>query len=260
MRRNLIITAAAALALIVPATASAAAPAAGSCVNPSGVATDANVSYHWTSRAGSWRVRPALATLVARTRPGAGGKAGVVSQRTVHTGVQAWYLVLDAKQVGAKCWLRLRLPAEPTSRGGWVDRDLLLAQKLAWQIEVDLSDRKVRVYQGAVLKLAKGVVIGASATPTPLTMPNEPFAMYDAKRGAATDFTGSWQLATTARSAVDPGLGRIGIHGRGGASLTQALGTAASHGCVRSDNATVDAMVRMMGLQGMLGAPMLVVA
>jgi hypothetical protein len=189
----------------------------------------------------------------ALSRPGAGTAVGTVTQTTMHTGVQAWYLVLDARSVNGTCWLRLRLPAEPTTRGGWVQRDHLMLQRQVWQIEIDLSERNLKLYRAGRLQLTSRVVVGASATPTPTTMQREPFAMYDAKRGNPGDFTGSWQLATTARSAVDPDLGRIGIHGRGGASLQQALGTAASLGCIRVDNAVVDRLVRTVGLQGMLG-------
>lgn len=253
-------------ALAFPTAASAAegaapvitTPAAGSCVNPSGNTTDPAVRYRWTPRTNAWRVRPVLERINTRSLPGAGTVNGAMTQTTMHTGVQAWYLVLDARQIGARCWLRVRMPAEPTSRGGWIDRDVVLAARTVWQIEVDLSDRKVRLYRSGVKQLDKSVVIGTAATPTPITRTAEPFAMYDAKRGMASDFTGTWQLATTARSDIDPGLGRIGIHGRGGASLEQALGTASSHGCVRADNATVDAIVRSVGIHGLLGVPVVI--
>ena len=241
-------------------TPSPVAVPAGSCSNPSGNTTDAAVKYRWVSRSNGWRVRPAFTSIATTSAAGGGTSNGAMTQNTMHTGAQAWYLVLDARQVGAKCWLRVRMPASTNSRGGWVDRDSVIAQRLVWQIEVDLSDRRVRMFKGARKVLDKSVVIGKESTPTPTTRAGEPFAMYDAKRGAASDFTGTWQLATTARSEVDPDLGRIGIHGRGGASLSEALGMAASHGCVRADNSTVDAIVRMAGLPGLLGVPVVITA
>jgi lipoprotein-anchoring transpeptidase ErfK/SrfK len=36
------------------------------------------------------------------------------------------------------------------------------------------------------------------------------------------------------------------------------LGTAASHGCVRLENAAVDAIVRNAGLRGLLGVPVII--
>jgi hypothetical protein len=210
------------------------------------------------SRRNAWRVRSSFTRLATTGRPGAGGRAGWLTHETEHTGVQAWYLVLDAKQVGTRCFFKVRLPGTASHNGGWVDRDLVIAQRLRWQIEIDLSDRRVRMYRGTRMVLNRRVVIGARRTPTPVTRRNQPFAMYDAKRGAASDFTGTWQLATTAHSPSDPDLGRIGIHGRGGASLQSALGSAASHGCVRAQNSTVDAIVRKTGLRGLLGMPVVI--
>jgi lipoprotein-anchoring transpeptidase ErfK/SrfK len=50
-------------------------------------------------------------------------------------------------------------------------------------------------------------------------------------------FLGPWALPLTAFSNVlfnfGGGPGRVAIHGRGGASLIDPLGSAASHGCVR---------------------------
>jgi lipoprotein-anchoring transpeptidase ErfK/SrfK len=42
------------------------------------------------------------------------------------------------------------------------------------------------------------------------------------------------------------GPGRIAIHGRGGSSLLDPLGSAASRGCVRIDNAAVRHLARVL--------------
>ena len=56
-------------------------------------------------------------------------------------------------------------------------------------------------------------------------------------------FLGPWVLQLTAFSDVldnyGGGPGRVAIHGRGGTSLDDPLGTARSHGCVRIDNTNV---------------------
>ncbi len=259
IRFALAASAAATCALLAPTGAYAASPAAGSCVNPAG-SSRADVAYRWQSRTTAWRVRPALESVPTHARPGAGARNGAIASTTQHTGIEAWYLVLDARQMGATCWLRVRTPGTVASRGGWVDRDAVIAQRLKWQIEVDLSDRRVRMYRNGALLLNKGVVIGATDTPTPTSRPRAPFAIYDAKAGSASDFTGTWQIATNVLSPSQPTMGRIGLHGRGGASLATPLGQAASHGCVRADNATVDAIVRQTGLRGLLGVPVVISA
>lgn len=234
---------------------------AGACLHPLRPETAPAVSYRYASRTNIWRVRPAFTTLKTTGLPGAGKVAGSITSTTVHTGRAASYLVLDARQVGAKCYLLVRLPAVGTTtnaRRGWVDRDLVLATRVSWQVEVDLSDRMVRLYKGRKLVLAKPVVIGQAAFPTPLAPASAPFAMYDAVAGKATDFTGTWELATTAHNEVDSALGRVGLHGRGGASLNDPLGSASSHGCVRADNATVNAVVKAIGIDNLFGVPFLV--
>jgi lipoprotein-anchoring transpeptidase ErfK/SrfK len=53
-------------------------------------------------------------------------------------------------------------------------------------------------------------------------------------------FLGPWVLALTSFSEVlknfGGGPGRVGIHGRAGASLRDPLGSARSHGCIRIPN------------------------
>ena len=83
-------------------------------------------------------------------------------------------------------------------------------------------------------------VVGAPRTPTPRGLA----AIYE--RNPQPDprgFLGPWALSLTALSRVlesyGGGPGRVAIHGRGGASLRDPLGTARSHGCVRMRNRDV---------------------
>jgi hypothetical protein len=270
--RRSILTVACALAALVAvpaAQATSVAPPlevpipAGGCLHPLRPGTSPAVSYRYASRTNIWRVRPVFGSVVSTGLPGAGKPAGSITATTVHTGRAASYLVLDARQVGDECYLLVRLPAVGTTtnnRRGWVKRDLVVPTRVSWQLEVDLSDRMVRLYKGRKLMLAKPVVIGQAAFPTPKAPVTAPFAMYDAVAGKASDFTGTWELATTAHNEVDSELGRVGLHGRGGASLADPLGSASSHGCVRADNATVNAVVKAIGIDNLFGVPFLVTA
>lgn len=244
-------------ALAAGPNAFANTPVNGQCLHPADEAKPP-VTYAWKSRTNIWRVRTAMEKVRVSSRPGQGKIVGWMTHTTQHTGIEAWYLVLDARQQGRRCYLRVRTAGTVASRGGWVDRDELIAQRLRWQMEIDLSERRVRMFRGPRKVLDRRVVIGAKNTPTPTSRAAEPFAVYDAKAGKADDFTGTWQIATNVLSPSQPTMGRIGIHGRGGASLNTALGSAASHGCVRAENATVDAIVRRTGLRGMLGMPVVI--
>jgi lipoprotein-anchoring transpeptidase ErfK/SrfK len=111
---------------------------------------------------------------------------------------------------------------------------------------------------GAVVRRYRAV-IGAPATPTP----RGSFALLDAHRGRATDFLGSWVLTLTAHSDVlqryEGGDGRVALHGRGGDSLRDPLGSAASHGCVRLSNAAISGIVRRIGVTALSGTPVRII-
>jgi lipoprotein-anchoring transpeptidase ErfK/SrfK len=66
-------------------------------------------------------------------------------------------------------------------------------------------------------------------------------------------------LELTAHSNVlqryDGGEGTVGIHGRGGASLLDPLGSARSHGCVRLSNQAIGWLVRRIGANHLPGTP-----
>jgi lipoprotein-anchoring transpeptidase ErfK/SrfK len=99
------------------------------------------------------------------------------------------------------------------------------------------------------------VVVGKPSTPTPVGL----FGIVWAIPWHPTDFLGSWVLELTAHSNVlkrfDGGDGTVGIHGRGGASLVDPLGSARSHGCIRMSNDTIDWLVHKIGMRELPGTP-----
>ena len=219
------------------------------------------VRYRYTSRTNMWRVRPAVQGVIARKLPNfRAARAGVLAATTEHAGQAASYLVLDARQFGNVCWLQLRMPAFPNTKVGWVLRDDVVAEQGEWQVEIDVSDRTVRAYLKGKLKFSTRAVVGARATPTPLSGVRTPFAIYDVVRGKPNAFTGSWQIATTALSPQNPAIGRIGLHGRGGASLADPIGSASSNGCIRLTNTAVTNLVKQVGVANLVGTPVVIVA
>ncbi len=68
-----------------------------------------------------------------------------------------------------------------------------------------------------------------------------------------------WVLTLTAHSDVlrtfDGGDGLTAIHGRGGASLQDPLGSARSHGCIRLGNRAIDWLVHTIGRAQLPGTP-----
>jgi lipoprotein-anchoring transpeptidase ErfK/SrfK len=217
--------------LVVAALASAGADRAGA----------ASPSRH----AGA-EVARVVAPAVVRPRPGAGPIVRLLATRTSWSGAPQQLLVLGSRTgADGRPWLRVRLPGRPNGSSGWIRRDRVVVHHLPWWIDVSLSRRLVQVFRDGSLVRRFAAVVGAPSTPTPVGL----YAVYEADpQPSAGDFVGSWVIQLTAFSDVldnyGGGPGRVAIHGRGGASLADPLGTARSHGCVRVSNSDVQWLAR----------------
>jgi L,D-transpeptidase catalytic domain len=166
--------------------------------------------------------------------------AGVVVDRLDATrpltGAPTVVPVLRVVSANGRGWLRVRLPQRPNGAAGWIAADGTLAGETPWAIVVSRARRRAAIYRGGRRVRTLRVVVGKRSTPTPLGR----FFVAERVRQARGSALGPWVLATSAYSDVlrqfGGGPGQIGLHGRTG--LHGALGTAASHGCVRfSDRA-----------------------
>ena len=167
-----------------------------------------------------------------------------------------WLLVLRAKKDRkGRCWVRVRLPWRPNSAGAWVSARRVDLRPTPWRIGISLAKRRLVLRKAGKTALRTSVVIGAPGTPTPEGL----FSITDVWRWNPADFLGSYILPLTAHSPVlqefGGGDGRVGIHGRGGASLLAPLGSLASHGCIRLPNGAIESIVRRVGAGGLPGIP-----
>jgi lipoprotein-anchoring transpeptidase ErfK/SrfK len=167
-----------------------------------------------------------------------------------------WLLVLSRPHDGYnRCWLQVRLPWRPNDAAGWVNANHVSIEKTPWRIVVSTARRTLTLYRAGRPMRTVSVVVGKPSTPTPLGL----FAVVWTIRWHPTDFLGSWVLELTAHSDVlrqfDGGDGTVGIHGRGGASLLDPLGSARSHGCIRLDNDSIDWLVSTIGATRLPGTP-----
>ena len=146
--------------------------------------------------------------------------------------------------------IKLRLPTHASWGGGphvLLVLDSRMYKHKAW-LRVALPDRpKQRSFEA---------VIGKPATPTPGGL----YAIYEKlPQPDPKGFLGPWALHLTAFSDVifnyGGGPGRVAIHGRDGTSLADPLGSSASHGCVRVDDANIIWMARVIPL----GTPVLII-
>jgi lipoprotein-anchoring transpeptidase ErfK/SrfK len=167
-----------------------------------------------------------------------------------------WLLVLARpRDSDNRCWVLVRLPWRPNSAAGWINANLVVVETTPWRIETSTASRTLTLFRAGRAVRTVSVVVGKPSTPTPTGL----FAIAWAIPWHPNDFLGSWVLELTAHSDVlqefDGGDGTVGIHGRGGTSLLDPLGSAASHGCIRLANDSIDWLVHTVGESQLPGTP-----
>jgi lipoprotein-anchoring transpeptidase ErfK/SrfK len=184
---------------------------------------------------------------VARTAPNAhADRVESVAARRPLTRARSVLPVLGRASSRKKVsWLQVRLPGRPNSHKGWISTNRTRLTSTAWRIGVKLSTRRVTVYHGGRARRHFRAVVGKPSTPTP----RGAFFVEEALALSSYEAGAPFALATSARSNVfqefEGGPGQIGIHGTNG--LTGALGTAASHGCIRLGTRAITWLARRIG-------------
>lgn len=180
---------------------------------------------------------------VARTRPHRRARRiEYVAARRPLTGVRTVLPVLGRN--AGRSWVRVRLPGRPNSHAGWIRAAHTLRRLTPWRLLLDLSGRRVTVLYGGRVERRLRAVVGAPSTPTPI-------GRYFVEEGVALGRVpgGPFALATSARSNVfqefQGGPGQIALHGTAG--LAGAVGSAASHGCVRLAAGDITWLARRIG-------------
>ena len=132
-------------------------------------------------------------------------------------------------------WYRIRLAGRPNGRTGWV-----AGERLQWlrdegriSLDLDLSQRRIRVMRGRRTVRSFRVAVGKPGAPTPRGR----FYLTAAWRPAEAIY-GRWAIETSAGASITdwPGGGVIGIHGTNQPWL---IGQRVSHGCIRMRNADI---------------------
>jgi lipoprotein-anchoring transpeptidase ErfK/SrfK len=179
---------------------------------------------------------------VARSAPSVShGRRMMVVFPVSRWGTPTQLLVLGSRvDALGRPWLRVRLDYRPNGFAAWIDAEDTILFKDPWRISVSREQRTLSVYRADRLIRSFAVVVGKQSTPTPAGL----FAVAsELRQPNPGEFEGSWVLPLTAHSGVlqhfEGGDGQIALHGRGGASLVDPLGTARSHGCVRMYNAAI---------------------
>jgi lipoprotein-anchoring transpeptidase ErfK/SrfK len=166
-------------------------------------------------------------------RPGSGRLASFGPKNV--NGVSTIFAVL-AKRVDEHCaaqWYRVQLPVKPNESTGWVRAADVELAPVTTRIEVDLSERRVTLFDRGRRVLTTTAAIGSPQTPTPTGN------YYVNQRLVPTDASGPFGPGAIGISAFSEVLtgwtqgGPIAIHGTNRPDL---IGRAVSNGCIRVRN------------------------
>jgi lipoprotein-anchoring transpeptidase ErfK/SrfK len=176
-------------------------------------------------------------TAMARPDSRSARRAWVERVRPITRGKTVLPVIGHRTDKGGTPWLQVRLPGRPNNSTAWIRKARTKRAWTTWHVVVDLSDRQVLVYRaGRLLRKFTGV-IGTAATPTP----KGKYFVEETVLLTGSRVGGPYALALSARSYVlqefAGGPGQIAVHGVW--NVGGRMGTAASHGCVRLDTASI---------------------
>ena len=195
--------------------------------------TSAHVSYAGLAPKGAVAYRSPGGTVVARF-----GRENVNGYPT--------YFGVVGTRVGANCraqWYRVQLPIRPNGSTGWVRASSIELRPVDLRIEVDLSQRHLKLFRSGRRVLEATVAVGSPATPTPIGR------YYVNQRLVPTDTSGPYGPGAIGISAFSPVLtgwaqgGPVAIHGT---NEPWSIGRAVSNGCIRLPNDTLARLFKIV--------------
>jgi lipoprotein-anchoring transpeptidase ErfK/SrfK len=158
--------------------------------------------------------------------------------------------------VGRDCkprWYRVELPIKPNGSAGYVRASSLALQAVSTRILVDLSERRLTLYENGKAALTASVAIGSPGTPTPTGR------YYVNQRLVPADTSGPYGPGAVGISAFSNVLtgwaqgGPVAIHGT---NEPWSIGRAVSNGCIRLPNTTL----RRLFARAVAGTPVIIKA
>lgn len=129
----------------------------------------------------------------------------------------------------------VRLPMRPNGSTAWIDVDQVQAHLVPRHIVVDVSDRRLTLFEGEQVLMDESVAVGSDATPTPLGDFYVDISLPD-PAGPYGDHMLSVAGFSDVLTDFGGGIGQIAIHGWSDPSV---MGQAVSNGCVRLPNGTI---------------------
>jgi lipoprotein-anchoring transpeptidase ErfK/SrfK len=143
-------------------------------------------------------------------------------------------------------WVRVRLPARPNHRTGWIRSAEVQLEAVDLEVTIDLQSRTMVVRSGIDMVMESSVAIGSDENPTPTG------TFYVTDKLETPDPTGAYGPYAFGLSGYSETLtefaggdGQIGIHGT---NDPDSIGEAVSHGCIRLPNELVSQLAETLPL------------
>ena len=128
-------------------------------------------------------------------------------------------------------WVHVRLPGRPSGHTGWILADQTIRSSTEWRIVVTVSARRVTIYRDGLVVRVFPAVVPKPSTPTPYGQFFVEEALAISPRTPAARSRSPSAPARTSSRSSRAARARSRIHGTDG--LSDPLGSAASHGCIR---------------------------
>jgi lipoprotein-anchoring transpeptidase ErfK/SrfK len=182
--------------------------------------------------------------VTVRSTPAADAPSLIRIPGKLRWGTPTPFLVHEARRVDGKLWYWVLLPQRPNQSSGWVPADQVSASARDHRAEVDLSARRLILWQGSDAVGSYPVAIGRPGTPTPT---GRYFVTVQLRPPRISPIYGAWALGLSAYSDVldqfGTGDGQIALHGT---SQSSDLGQAITHGCVRLSNPSISKLAALL--------------
>jgi lipoprotein-anchoring transpeptidase ErfK/SrfK len=168
---------------------------------------------------------------------------------TTEMGSATWVPIVQT-QPG---WVRVLLPSRPNESTGWIysDGGGLQNAYSPYRVEIELSTRRLTLFEAGNRPRSWTVAVGAAATPTP-TGRTFLLAALSPPKPTYTPLILPLGLHSTSLDSFDGGPSTIALHGWPDTSV---FGRDISHGCVRIPATALRVLSRIP-----LGSPVLITA
>ena len=154
-------------------------------------------------------------------------------------------LTPELTQTGGGGWLQVFLPTKPNGSTGWIPANEVKVQGDPYRLVVTQGAHQLNVYNFDNLERSYPVAVGAPETPTPLGAYYITELLKTTNPGVYGDYAYGLSGHSPTLTDFDGYDAEIGLHGTGDPS---SIGHSVSHGCVRLNNADVDALVPLLPL------------